>query len=83
MDHSKVVYKTLADIRFRKELLKNDILKDDHRIEGLWNDLFHQPEAFKKGATPSKRLHGLMSIGTGAVDGIILGWKLYRKFKKK
>ncbi len=83
MTHTKITYKSLSDLRLRKEMLKNDILKDDHEARNLWNDLFHKPEAFKKDATPSKRIHGLMNIGAGAVDGIVLGWKLYRKFKRK
>ncbi|MCH4182311.1 MAG: hypothetical protein WCS17_11370 [Prevotella sp.] len=83
MNNSDIAYKSLADIRLRKEMLKNDILKDDHRVQGLWNDLFHKPETFRKDDAPSKRLHGLLNMSAGAIDGIILGWKLYRKFKRK
>lgn len=77
-----ITYKSLADIRLRKEMLRNDILKDDQRIRNLWKDLFHQSDWMRKDTTPSRRIKGLVHIGSGVLDGIILGWKLYRKFKR-
>uniref|UniRef100_A0AB33JHA3 Uncharacterized protein n=5 Tax=unclassified Prevotella TaxID=2638335 RepID=A0AB33JHA3_9BACT len=75
-------FRSLSDIRLRKEVLLNEIQNDDKRIKILWNDLFHAPKEMVS-STPSKRFSGLMSTGAGLFDGIILGWKLYRKFKKK
>ncbi|EFU30016.1 hypothetical protein HMPREF6485_1977 [Segatella buccae ATCC 33574] len=81
-DSSPIAYKSLADIRLHKEMVRNDIIKDDQKIKALWNDLFHKSAMLNASATPSKRLNGLMTTGAGILDGIILGWKLYRKFKK-
>ena len=73
-------YKSLEEIRARKDSLKKEIRKDDQQIRTHWNSLFHRPEALGV-MTPTKRITGLMSTGAGVLDGIILGWKLYRKFK--
>ena len=74
-------YRSLEEIRQRKLALLNDIQADDRRIQSLWTSLFHKPEALYA-PTPSKRLSGLVSTGAGIIDGILLGWKLYRKFNK-
>lgn len=76
-------YKSLEEIRLRKDALLKDIRNDDKKIHQLWSSLFHRPDALSGHATPSKRLNSLMSLGAGALDGLVLGWKLYRKFKKK
>ena len=77
---TSAAYKSLEEIRTRKDLLKKQIRKDDQEIRTLWGNLFHKPEPLGV-MTPSKRITGLMSTGAGVLDGIILGWKLYRKFK--
>jgi hypothetical protein len=77
-------YKSLAEIRLRKELLRNDILRDDQKIHNLWNDLFHAPSAaLGSKSTTTRRFSGLINTGAGILDGVILGWKLYRKFKNR
>lgn len=76
-------YRSLNDIRLRKEMLRKSIEADDKKIKTLWNSLFTLPDAFSKDASRSKRITSMISIGTGAFDGAILAWKLYRKFKKK
>lgn len=73
-------YRTLDDLRQRKAQLASDIAQDDKRIKALWNTLFHAP---KPAATPSQRFTGMINTGAGILDGLILGWKLYRKFGKK
>ena len=75
-------YKSLEEIRTRKEQLRNDIQKDDEQIKRLWNDLFHKPDLLDA-STPSKRISGLVNTGAGILYGLILGWKLYRKFSGK
>lgn len=75
---SSTSYKSLNEIRTRKETLHEDIRKADEQIRTLWNNLFHQPEI--SDTRPSKRIMGLLNAGTGIIDGLILGWKLYRKF---
>ena len=73
---------SLEDLQARRDLLREEIIKDDEQIKALWNDLFHKP-AMLASSSPSKRLAGILSTGAGVLDGVILGWKLYRKFKKK
>ena len=80
---SCIEYRSLNDIRLRKEALRKSIEADDKKIKTLWNSLFTKPDAFKKDASRGKRLQSMMSIGMGAFDGALLAWKLYRKFKKK
>ena len=63
---------SLAEIMLRKELVQKDIDADDEKIKTL-----------SKSASTSKRISSLMSMGAGALDGAILAWKLYRKFKRK
>ena len=75
-------YRSLDEIRDRKDLLLDDIRRDDQQIKALWGQLFAKPEPLSA-LTPSKRISSLMATGAGVLDGILLGWKLYRKFKKK
>lgn len=77
---SQPSYRTLDEIRLRKAKLNTEITKDNVKIKGLWNNIFHRPE---KKSTPSMRFSGLMSTGAGIVDGLLLGWKLYRRFSGK
>ncbi|MBQ7421152.1 MAG: hypothetical protein IJV27_03290 [Prevotella sp.] len=75
-------YKSLSEIRLRKAQLLTDITKDNNKMRNMWNEIFHKP---KDKVTPTQRFSGLMSTGAGVLDGLILGWKLYRKLggKKK
>ena len=75
-------YKSLNDIRIRKEMLRNDILKDDQKIRTLWHSLFKPSDICDKNTSPSKRISSLINTGATVIDGAILGWKLYRKFKR-
>lgn len=69
-------YKSLEDIRLRKEELRQALRKDNHSMKTQWNGLFHQ----EKSNRPSRRIANMMSTGAVLVDGIILAWKLYNKF---
>ena len=72
----------LNDLRIRKESLKRDIQADEKQIADLWQRLVTPPQQTGL-MTPSKRMTGLLSTGMNVVDGLLLGWKLYRKFGKK
>lgn len=72
------VFKSLSDIRLKKQLLQEEIKKDDQAIKDLWNGIFHKKELTS--STPSKRINALLTVGSGIVDSLILGWKLYHKF---
>jgi hypothetical protein len=76
-------YSTIEEIEIRKATLLAEIQKDDGKLRAQWHSLFAKPiDAFSKSSTPSKRINGLINTGAGVLDAFILGWKLYRKFKK-
>lgn len=70
---------SLADIEACKAALKREIHDDECRISDMWNDLFHTDEPEPK--TRAQRITRMISMGSGVIDGALLGWKLYRKFK--
>ncbi len=75
-------YQSIEEIRLRKAALLKDIEADSAKIEEKWHSLFKKPAALSKPTTASQRIAGLVSTGAGLLDGIMLGWKLYRKFKR-
>ncbi len=76
------IYTTLDEIRLRKNAILKDIKADDEKIRRQWHSLFNKPDMVNKKATPARRINSLFSTGAGMIDAAILGWKLYRKFKK-
>lgn len=75
-------YQSIEEIRLRKAALQKEIEADSAKIDEKWHSLFKKPEALSKSATPSQRISGIISSGAGVLDGILLVWKLYRKFKR-
>ena len=75
-------YQLIEEIRLRKAALQKEIEADSAKIDEKWHSLFKKPEALSKSATPSQRISGIISSGAGVLDGILLVWKLYRKFKR-
>lgn len=75
-------YQSIEEIRLRKAALLKDIEADSAKIEEKWHSLFKKPEALSKSASPSQRISGLLNAGAGVIDGMLLAWKLYRKFKR-
>lgn len=75
-------YQSIEEIRLRKAALQKEIEVDSAKIDEKWHSLFKKPEALSKSATPSQRISGIISSGAGVLDGILLFWKLYRKFKR-
>ena len=75
------VYTTLRSIEERKMQLLKEIRKDNHQINKLRKQLFAKPTALTSRKNRMS-VQGLMSTGAGVFDGLLLAWKLYRKFKK-
>ena len=75
-------YQSIEEIRLRKIALQKEIEADSAKIDEKCHSLFKKPEALSKSATPSQRISGIISSGAGVLDGILLVWKLYRKFKR-
>lgn len=71
---------TLEEIERYKDEVRQSIHDDEKRIGTLWSDLFHNEDRHTP-KTPVQRMINMVNIGSGVIDGLILGWKLYRKFK--
>lgn len=69
-------YKSLDDIRMRKEELRQSLRKDNQSMKTQWNGLFHQ----EKTNSPTRRFANIMSTSAIVLDGIILAWKLYNRY---
>lgn len=74
-------YQSLDDIKTQKNIIKKDIAANEKNISRLWNNLFRK-DTPKMAATPSYRISQIFTTGASVLDGLILGWKLYRRFKK-
>ena len=72
-------YKTLDDIRSRKEALRKELQNDNLSMKTHWNSLFHKPES----TMPSRRFASLMTTGASVFDIMLLTWKLYHRFNGK
>ncbi len=75
-------YDTLRAISDRKAQLLKEIRKDSKQINTLRQQLFSKPTALTHSRKRKMGLQSMMSTGAGVLDGLILVWKLYRKFKK-
>lgn len=73
-------YTSLEDIRARKSELQKQLTDSGKEVKAIWNTIFHKPAPLP--SSPTQRLMSLASTGAGLIDGAILGWKLYRKFRK-
>lgn len=71
---------TLEEIERYKDEVRQSIHDDEKLIGKLWSDLFHKEDRHAP-KTPVQRMINMVNIGSGVLDGLILGWKLYRKFK--
>lgn len=80
-DTTQQQYNSLLALRARKMELQKQLEDQEQNISSLWHDLFHNEES-QLPKTPTQRIMSLASTGMGVIDGAILGWKLYKKFKK-
>lgn len=80
-DESTPIYTTLRSIEERKAQLLKEIRKDNNQINKLRKQLFAKPTALANRKS-KMNVQSLMSTGAGVFDGLLLIWKLYRKFKK-
>ncbi|WP_297220958.1 hypothetical protein [uncultured Prevotella sp.] len=78
--HSERSFSSLDDIRAYKEELREQIRQDRDVISTKWNDLFHKEEPAPQ--NKAQKIMKMLSLGTGVLDGAMLGWKLYRKYQE-
>lgn len=71
-------FNSLADIRAYKDEIRKELDKDENKIGELWGQLFHSNDSEPR--TKGQKLTRMINLGAGMFDGILLGWKLYRKF---
>ena len=69
-------YKSLADIRARKQALQEELDRDSLSMKTQWDSLFHKP----KSQAPSRRMTAFMATGASVFDGVLLILKLYNRF---
>lgn len=69
-------YKTLEEIRLRKEQLSNDIEADGEKIAAIWNELTHKKEDASKG----EYIATLVSNSVTAIDAFLLMRKLMKNY---
>lgn len=74
-------YTNLRDIRLRREYLLKEIRKEQKTMGQLRQSLFKKDKPAKGGRRFS--LTTLLTAGGGLLDGALLAWKLYRRFKKR
>lgn len=72
-------FNSLDEIEAYRDQLKLELHKDEERIASLWKGLFGKEEP-RRPKTPMQRVLSMVNVGSGVLDGVILGWKLYRKF---
>lgn len=70
------VFNSVDEIRARKSIVRKKIGTEEQAIGRLWKNLT------RKNETPSSggRFMKVFNIGAGVFDGVMLGWKLYKKF---
>jgi len=73
--------RTLEELTHKKQMLKAKIDEQDVQIKKMWKELFHD-HSKESLSTPSARLAKVITVGSSVFDGALLGWKLYRKFKR-
>ena len=69
-------YRTLEDIRQRKEELAQGIQEDNVRFGQLWNDTF----VLRKDSTKGEWVSGLIANSVTAVDTFLLVRKLVKNY---
>lgn len=73
-------FSDLSDLRRYKEELKGKIQSDEDIIAGEWHKIFYPP--VRRGQTSTQqRLSNMMNVGVAVFDGLMLTWKLYRKYR--
>lgn len=78
MVQQEKIYNTLEDIVAEKERLRKALTTKGEEISNLWGELVH-PKENEGPKSPAQRFLQYANAGAGLVDGILLGWKLYRR----
>jgi len=71
-------YKTLDDIRLRKEQIYEELQKDNQQFTTLWNQVFVK----RKDSTRSEFITSIVTNSITAVDAFLLVRKLMKSYTK-
>lgn len=71
---------TLSELKAQADLIREQIRVEESEMHRHWNSLTNQSKNESKSKT--QRLIGFLTKGSTIIDGALLGWKLYRKFKR-
>lgn len=80
-DNKTSTYNSLEDIRAYREVLSKKLDDNEEQIKDLWGSLFAKEDP-PRHESSSQKVNRLLSTGIGLFDAAMLGWKIYRKFKK-
>ena len=72
------MYQTLKDIEAEKLRLRSAISEQEKEIRETWEDIFYAKED-TSAKTPPQRLLYYANTGAGIFDGVLFGWKMYRR----
>lgn len=75
-------FNSLKEIDMRKRMILKDIRSESKQLSKLWDGLFHKKSSIRRSTTGGK-INSIVTSSAGLIDGMILGWKLYRKFKRR
>ena len=75
---------SLDALHVRLSKARKDLAVQEERVSQTWNELFHkvnEAKAKRSNASALQRIT-LMAVDTAeVVDGLIFGWRLYRRLK--
>lgn len=75
-------YTDLREIRLRREYLSKEIDRETREMRELRKRLFGKDKT--QGSSRRKfSASGIITMAGGVVDGALLAWKLYKRFKRK
>ena len=72
------MYQTIKDIEAEKLRLRSAISEKEKEIRETWEDIFYEKED-TSAKTPTQRLLYYANTGAGIFDGVLFGWKMYRR----
>jgi len=78
MENKRRAFTSISEISQERERVLAEIRKDGDQMGVMWKDLFRNEAPRKKGFN----LASMLNMGTGLLDGFLLAWKLYRKFRR-
>ena len=75
---------SLKTLNEQRASIKSEMNAKEKEMRKLWNNLFHkEPQTLRESLSPTHRALSMLSSSTAVIDGLLLGWKLYRRFGRK